>query len=57
MKDNPSPTTEPIAEIRYGADAAQTGDLFLPQDVSADTPVVLNIHGGGWSTICSFMGL
>lgn len=51
MKDNPSPTTEPIAEIRYGADAAQTGDLFLPQDVSADTPVVLNIHGGGWSTM------
>ena len=25
------------------------GDLYLPEGMSPDTPVVLAIHGGGWS--------
>ena len=25
------------------------GDVFLPSEISSDTPVVLTIHGGGWS--------
>lgn len=37
--------------IPYGSDPMQSGDLFLPPTGSADTPVVLNIHGGGWSSM------
>lgn len=44
-------TIEPVTDISYGADAMQVGDLFLPPTASADTPVVLNIHGGGWSSM------
>ena len=37
--------------IPYGADPQQVGDLFLPEKVSAEMPVVLNIHGGGWAAM------
>ncbi len=37
--------------IPYGPEEMQVGDLFLPAAMSADTPVVLNIHGGGWSAM------
>ena len=37
-----------VADIPYGPDPMQVGDLFLPESVSPDTKVVLNIHGGGW---------
>ena len=32
--------------------ATSRGDLFLPAAASADTPVVLVIHGGGWTSMC-----
>lgn len=38
----------PTREIRYGSDAVQTVDLFLPQG-SGPFPVVALIHGGCWS--------
>ena len=30
---------------------ATVGDLYLPDTVTADTQLVLNIHGGGWSSL------
>jgi acetyl esterase/lipase len=38
-------------DIAYSAtaDADGVGDLYLPATVKPDTPVVLAIHGGGWS--------
>ena len=42
-----------IRDIVYcetiGADGM--GDLFLPDDLNADTPLALVIHGGGWSSM------
>jgi acetyl esterase/lipase len=38
-------------EIPYGSSPQQTGDLYLPVKVSSETPVVLNIHGGGWTSL------
>lgn len=37
-----------VAAIPYGSDPMQVGDLFLPEKVTPETKVVLNIHGGGW---------
>ena len=34
----------------YGTDTLQRYDLFLPEGRSADTKVILLIHGGGWVT-------
>lgn len=43
-----------IRSIAYDGSGIDTsrGDLFLPDAVDADTPVVLVIHGGGWSSMC-----
>lgn len=40
-----------VRDIVYNEAAGQDGlgDLYLPADVKPDTPVVLTIHGGGWS--------
>lgn len=40
-----------VSTVPYGSDPQQVGDLFLPEKVSDDTPVVLNIHGGGWGAM------
>ncbi len=37
--------------VPYGSDPQQVGDLFLPAKVTKATPVVLNVHGGGWSAM------
>ena len=37
--------------VAYGRDPEQVGDVFLPQEVTAETPVVLSIHGGGWTAM------
>ncbi len=40
-----------VRDLTYNAAAGKDGlgDLYLPADVKPDTPVVLAIHGGGWS--------
>ncbi len=38
-----------FANISYGADPAQVMDVVLPAGRSSSTPVVVFIHGGGWS--------
>ena len=40
-----------VQVVPYGDDPQQVGDLFLPEKVSAETPFVLNIHGGGWAAM------
>jgi acetyl esterase/lipase len=39
-----------IKDISYGADANQKLDLGLPANRTSATPLVIVIHGGGWST-------
>jgi len=43
--------TAVVRDIAYNAAADKDGlgDLYLPAHVKPDTPVVLAIHGGGWS--------
>lgn len=43
------PQPRPSAEVRYGADAMQVVDLFLP-DGPGPHPTVLMVHGGCWQT-------
>ena len=40
-----------VRDIPYAPENGKfgLGDLFLPDKVGADTPIVLAIHGGGWS--------
>lgn len=40
-----------VRDVPYNAESGADGlgDLYLPADVRPDTPVVLAIHGGGWS--------
>jgi acetyl esterase/lipase len=40
-----------IRDIPYARENARfgLGDLYLPERVTPETPVVLTIHGGGWS--------
>lgn len=39
-----------VRDIVYNAEAGKDGlgDLYLPAEMTPDTPVVLTIHGGGW---------
>ncbi|MCX6304659.1 MAG: alpha/beta hydrolase [Bacteroidetes bacterium] len=37
-------------DLAYGTDTLQRYDLFLPEGRSADTKMILLIHGGGWVT-------
>jgi len=46
----PGPLTDTtIQNIPYGANASQKLDLGLPAGRSATTPLVVVVHGGGWS--------
>lgn len=40
-----------VRDIAYAPENGKSGlgDLYLPENANADTPVVLAIHGGGWS--------
>ena len=50
---NPSADTtdaQKISDVSYGADARQKMDIYLPADRNSSvTPLVILIHGGGWS--------
>ena len=44
-----SPAPAEFRNLVYGADPVrQSLNLWLPQGVSGDTPLILYIHGGGW---------
>ena len=43
-------TDTTITNISYGTDASQKIDLGLPADRTTSTPLVVVVHGGGWST-------
>jgi arylformamidase len=45
----PAPDPPPRATYAYGADAAQSLDLYLPHEPSAPVPLILFVHGGGWN--------
>jgi acetyl esterase/lipase len=47
LLERPRPT--PSATIRYGADALQVADLWLPEGPGPH-PTVLMVHGGCWQT-------
>lgn len=34
--------------VSYGSAPEHCGDLYLPNEISADTPKLLLLHGGGW---------
>ena len=38
-----------IKDTAYGSDAKQKMDIYLPEKRTSATPVVVMIHGGGWS--------
>jgi len=40
-----------VPDIRYSSPEVCVGDLHLPETYTAETPVVLVIHGGGWSAM------
>ena len=42
-----------IRDIAYAPESGRfgLGDLYLPKQVSRETPVVLTIHGGGWCAL------
>lgn len=47
----PGPLTDTtINNISYGANASQKLDLGLPGGRTVNTPLVVVVHGGGWST-------
>jgi len=47
----PGPLTDTtIQNISYGANASQKLDLGLPAGRTTQTPLVIIVHGGGWST-------
>lgn len=40
-----------VVAVAYGNHPNQVGDVYLPAQVTDRTPVVLSIHGGGWSAM------
>lgn len=38
-----------MSDVSYGDDPSQTMDIYLPKYYDTATPVILLIHGGGWS--------
>ncbi len=47
----PGPLTDTtIQNISYGANASQKLDLGLPAGRTTNTPLIVVVHGGGWST-------
>ena len=50
--NGPTSTSEParsLVNVSYGSDPAQIMDVQLPAGRGSGTPVVVFIHGGGWS--------
>ncbi|MFK7749616.1 MAG: alpha/beta hydrolase [Kordia sp.] len=39
-----------LLDISYGTDADQTYDLYLPQNRTLNTKVIILVHGGGWTS-------
>lgn len=39
-----------VAAERYGKDSAQKLEMFVPQGAKGTLPIVVFIHGGGWSS-------
>lgn len=40
---------ETFLNVQYGVDAFQAMDVYLPEGRNTSTPVVVLVHGGGWS--------
>ena len=42
-----------VRDVPYNLDAGESGlgDLYLPDDVRPETPLILVIHCGGWSAM------
>lgn len=40
-----------VAALAYGSGPHRVGDLYLPNQMTEETPVVLSIHGGGLSAM------
>lgn len=39
---------EQMVIVSYGSAVEQSGDLYLPKEISSATPKILLLHGGGW---------
>ncbi|WP_298239342.1 alpha/beta hydrolase [uncultured Algibacter sp.] len=39
-----------ITNVSYGADSNQTYDIYLPENRTTTTKVMILVHGGGWSS-------
>lgn len=37
-----------LSDLSYGPDADQAVDVYLPDTLSAQSPVLVMVHGGGW---------
>ncbi|MBX9782086.1 MAG: alpha/beta hydrolase [Chitinophagaceae bacterium] len=49
--DNPSLPSQSTSNVSYGTDARNIMDVYLPAArTEASTPVLIMIHGGGWSS-------
>jgi len=40
--------SQKVYNLKYGEDKRQKMDVFLPENYSEDSPVVLIVHGGAW---------
>jgi len=45
----PATSCRLIANFAYGPHERQELDLYVPQSVDVPAPLIINIHGGGWS--------
>ncbi|KAB8152267.1 alpha/beta hydrolase fold domain-containing protein [Kordia sp. TARA_039_SRF] len=39
-----------LLDVSYGADVNQKYDIYLPQNRTLDTKVIILVHGGGWTS-------
>lgn len=46
--NEPSSAAMTLTEISYGSDGKQKMDVYLPENRSSNTPVIVFIHGGGF---------
>lgn len=47
--DLPASSAAKIYNVKYGTETRQTMDVYLPANRDANTPLVMLIHGGGWT--------
>lgn len=52
--DSPKVQEEPIAyeallDVSYGSDAHQVYDIYLPENRTSATKIMIVVHGGGWN--------